>query len=384
MPTPAVRAIDRVPSAVSGDRAAEVRSGGGDVLDLRGSPVTRPAEHVLEAARAATRDNIKATSRGLVTLREAIAEKLARENGIIARPDGEILVTNGGMQAVWVALQALLEPGDEILLHSPGFFFDGIARLVGGRLVWVPTRREEGYRLHADLERYCSPRTRVLLLNTPTNPTGYTLTREAAEDVAAFAVARNLWIVSDESYEKMVYDGGKHLSIGSLPAVADRTLTVHSFTKAYALPGWRVGFVAGPAPVIDACHAILEWTVITCGYVAQKAAEAALTGPQGWIQEISRQLEANRNAVVAGLGDLPGLEFATPKGGPFLFPDVTAAGTSAEDVAQALLARHGIPTTPGRGFDAPGHLRLPFGATATTVQELVRRFRPARSELISR
>jgi len=372
------KSVDRAGSRLSGEWAAEEAKRGQRIFELRGGPVLPLPEHVLEAVHQASVENLSAPSEGLLALREAIADKLKRENQIAVSPDG-ILVTNGAMHALYIVLTSLLDPGDEVLLYSPTFFFYGIIELVGGVPVYAPLDEEEGFRFDISrLEERVSSRTKVVLVNTPVNPTGYVASLEDLQAIAAVAERHNLVVISDESHEKMVYSG-QHQSICSLPEAAAWGVTIHSFTKSYALPQWRVGYIAtGVSGLIQVFHKVLEWTVLTCNYVTQRAALAALTGPQEWIAQYNRYLSKARDILLSGVRALPGVTCIQPAGGPFLFPNISATGMDSTEYARYLLRELGVPATPGIFFQSDDHVRIPFGAPESELREIVHRLSEAK------
>lgn len=370
--------LDRTSAKLTADRATQLRAKGRDVLELFGAPYWLPPAHVLEAAAAAVGDPQSAHSQGMPALREAIAERLERDNGIAADPGREVLVTNAAMHALNLAFAALLDPGDEVVLFAPAFYFYGAIQLAGGVPVYAPTRPENGWAWDvAALEAAITPRTRLLVVNTPTNPTGYVATQTDLEAVAAVAQRHGLLVISDEAYDRMVYDGKRHFSLASLQGMRERTLTICSFTKSYAMKQWRVGFAAGPAAVIAAMRMLLEWQVLNCGHVAQHAALAALRGPQAWVDQIGQRLQHCRNLMVETLRGAPGLSFVTPAGAPFLLLDASALGLDGAAFSRYLLERYGVPTDPGAAFQAPSAVRLSFGGEDGVVRDAGQRIRAA-------
>jgi aspartate/methionine/tyrosine aminotransferase len=305
---------------------------------------------------------------------EAIAARLARENGVVVDPEQEIVVTNAANHALSVLFATMLDSGDEVLTFSPHYYYQGLIELAGGVPTYAPTREVDGWTWDLDaLRAAVTPRTKVVVVNTPTNPTGHVASDDDLRGVAAIAEEHDLLIVSDEAYDHTVYDGGRHRSIAALPEAAGRTLTVVSATKSYAMRHWRVGFLAGPARLIAHCRNVLEWNLFNCNHVAQHALLAALEGPQDWVKDIGRRFERCRDAMVEGLGVLPGASFAIPMGGPFLFLRVDGA----DGFRYRLLREHGVATDPGSYFGSAGHLRLAFGGELADVYEAAKRVRAA-------
>lgn len=380
---PRIQALPRVGSRLSLDEAERAGAGGVPVLKTSGTPHTPPPAHVLEAASRAARDNGTAPSQGLPSLREAIAAKLDRENGVRVDPHREVLVTCGAQQGLFLAIVGSLQAGDEILIPTPTYFIDAPVAVSGATPVFVPLDPARGYALEAErIEGAITARTKALLLVNPSNPGGHVATAEELAALGRLAERHDILLIADESYERIVYDGRRHVSVAALDGLARRVVTIHSCSKTYALAGWRVGYLAGPAPLVGEFRKLLEWIQLGCGYVAQVAALAALTGPQEWTLEIRDMFQANRDRLIQELGRCARVPYVVPQGNPNLFLDVRAVGRPAPDVADFLLERHGIRTTPGEYFHAPGHLRLEFGGEPETIAEVGRRLRKAMAELL--
>ena len=370
--TPQVCALPRVGSRVTDDAIDRLRQAGREVLDLHAHPRRALPAHVRQAAAEAAASGEVAPSRGLLSFRAAIAARLGSEFGRALDPEREVLVTAGAMQALDLVLGATLAAGDEVLTPAPCFFLDGLVAPRGARLVTVPCQGADGFAIDWDaVEHRVGPRTRLLLLITPGNPTGYVLSPADLDALAALAERRDLLVVSDESYDRLVYDGFRHLSPAAQPALAPRTAVIRSFTKSYAMPGWRVGYLIGPAPLIDGCLKLIEWSALYGSRVPQAAAEAALVGPQAWLADVAREFQALRDRAHRALSSC-GLPTVLPRGGPFLFPNVSRSGTS-ERVAHSLLHDHGIPCVPGDTLRGEGHVRLAFGCSGATMDLLVER-----------
>lgn len=375
------KSVDRVGSRLSGEWIVEEARRGHRVSELRGAPVLPLPEHVLEAVHQASVENLSAPSQGLLSLREAISTQLRLESHVDVDPDG-ILITNGAMHALYIVLTSVLEPGEEVLLYSPAFFFYGIIELVGGIPVYAPLDEEEDFRFDVNrLQERISPRTKAVLVNTPVNPTGYVATLQDLQAIAALAERHNLLIISDESYDRMVYSG-QHYSICSIPEAVARGVTIRSFTKSYALPQWRIGYVATSVPgLAQVFRKVLEWTVLTCNYVTQKAALAVLTGPQEWIDRFNRYLPKARDTLLSGVRALPGVTCVQPAGGPYLFPNISATGMDSVEFAHYLLEEFGVPATPGVFFQSDRHVRIPFAAPEAELSDVVRRLSESSEEM---
>jgi aspartate/methionine/tyrosine aminotransferase len=370
--------IPSVPSRAVDAIARELKKKGVDVLNLSGAPWQRPAGYVLQAARDATRDNIYPSSSGIPELREAISLRFKTESGMKVNPETEILITNGGMQALYVAFTGLINPGDKVLIPSPCFFFNGIIELVGGIPQYCPNGENNNFAWDIDkLEKLVSSKTKMLVVNTPVNPTGYVATKEDLTQIARIAEKHNLLVLSDESYDKQIYDGLQHHSAGSFATMKERTLTVKSFTKSYAMPTWRIGYITGNKDLIRQLRKIHEWMTLYCGYVAQKAATAALTGPQGWVENIRRDFESNRNFVYAAIAKIPQISWVKPQGGPYIFLNISRLNVAPEEFSGRLLREFGIPAESGSYFQSKSHVRIPFGGTNETLHKLIDRLKIA-------
>lgn len=373
---PRLRDVPRVGSRVTDEVAAQMVAAGVDVLDLHAYPRRRLPAHVLRAAAAAAEQNGVAPTRGLEVLRAAIADTLSRELRRPVDPDTEVLVTAGGMQALDVALAALLDTGEEAIASVPVFFLDWFFQRQSAQLIGVPTRAADGYAVDwSAFERAITPSTRLIVAITPANPTGYVLSAGDLDALADIADRHNLMVISDESYDRFVYDGGQHLSPAAHPALARRTLVIRSFTKSFAMAGWRVGYMMGPAPTIAACLNVLEWTALYGSVVPQAAAAAAMAGPQDWLGDVAAEFQQRRDDLLMALHSLD-VPVVRPRGGPFLFPDVSQLGRGS-GAAAWLLREWGVPAVDGALLRGAGHVRLAFGADDETFDKLTGRLRMA-------
>jgi aspartate/methionine/tyrosine aminotransferase len=333
--------------------AAERALAGRDMLPLRGTLAAPLPPHVREAVRAATVEEYAVTppSRGHAALREAIASSLPEP----ADPERQILVTNGAMHALSLTFRALLQPGDEVIVPIPCYFFAGLIERAGGVFVPVPSWDPEA------IERAVTPRSRVLVLTNPNNPTGYLPTRAEIDELLAVATRNNVTVLTDEAYERCIHEGELASAWGT-----PNVILIRSLGKSLAMPAWRLGFVAGEASFVDACLRELEWDVIRVSHAAQRAATAALDGPQDWLDDVAAAYRADRDAAHAVVADDHMLSAPLPVAGPFLFLHL------GELHIENLLAA-GVPVVDGVGFGAPGYARLPFAGAADLRDELHRR-----------
>ena len=371
-----VQEASPIGSLQSGPRIAELRRRGVDVLALYGAPVLPMPPHILEAAAKAVREmGGYPPVQGLPSLRQAIADMVTQEEGQSLDPDSEVLVTNGGMQAAYAVFTALLDPGDELILPVPAFFFDEMIRLVGGTPVLVPTEEEEEYRLDVErIERAISPRTKAILLNTPHNPTGYVATLEDLQALGRVAERHNLLVISDESFRRFVFDGRAHQSMIGVPGLRGRTIVLRSFTKSFALQAWRIGYILAPPPLVEAFSKAQQWMTITVNYVTQKVAEAAITGPQDWLAPLNAQYQRNRDYAYDAISQMEGIWCVKPQGLPLFWLNISALGVSGFEFSQELLTEYGVPSTAGEHFNTPApHVRIAFGGTQETLDKFIDR-----------
>ena len=305
------------------NKVMELRAEGLQVHALHGGePFFQTPEAIKYAAIKALAENQThyAPSSGVLPLRKALAEKLAAKNRIHATTD-EVIVTVGGMQGLYSAFQGVLDPGDDVLVFSP--FWTPIGDLVTGaqaRPLLVPTISARRNGIRNTLEQFSTPQTRAIYYNTPQNPSGVVFTRSEAEEVAAFALERDLVVIADEAYEDLVYDG-EHVSIASLPGMAERTITAFTFSKTYAMTGWRAGYAVAKEPFMSALRKIVLYSTNGVATPVQHAMIQALTTPETEIARLREEYRKRRDLLVAGLNDV-GLECASPAGAFYAFPCV--------------------------------------------------------------
>jgi aspartate/methionine/tyrosine aminotransferase len=371
-----MQTVPRVGSRVTDAALEQLIVAGADVLCPKPYPTTPLPEHVIEAARKAIQEMVNPPSTGIPEFRQAVANTLSRELSISIDPNTQVLATSGGMHALSIVFSALLDHGDSVLVPSPCYFLDGLITPLGANIIRVPTPERNGFAWDFEfLERSVTKSTKLLFLNTPVNPTGYVLREQDLENVAGIAERHDLLIVADESYDKLVYDGLRHRSVASLERARNRTILVRSFTKSYAMPNWRVGYiVAQPALLIQFTKA-LEWMMLYGNYVSQKAAAAALSGSQEWLTQSLHEFERNRNLFCDGLEYIPAVSLIKPMGGPFVFPNVSRLKDGSDEVSRVLLREFGIPSVPGSAFGSDHHIRIALGGTQSLIEVLIQRFK---------
>jgi aminotransferase len=352
----------------------------GDVVSLGiGEPDFVTPWHIREAAiYSLEKGHTSYTSNlGLMALRREICRYVAEHYAVSYDPATECIVTVGVSEALDLAFRAILNPGDEVLYHEPCFvsYAPGI-RLAHGVPVPVPTVPENGFALDpAAVRAAVTPRTRALLLNFPCNPTGATLDRATLEALADVAREHDLLVLSDEIYSELTYEG-EHISIASLPGMAERTIFLHGFSKAYAMTGFRIGYACGPAPLIDAMMKIHQYSMMSAPTTAQEAAVEALR--QGW-PEMTRmrdEYRARRDFIVRELNDM-GLPCLLPRGAFYVFPDVRSTGLSSRDFAARLLQEGKTALVPGNAFGScgEGFVRCSYAAAMTEIVVAMDRLR---------
>lgn len=373
-----VHEVGRVGSREVEDWIEVRRQEGVDVLTLRGGPVLPLPEHVRAAVVAALDEPDRRPSQGLPELREAIAGRLAVEAGAPVDPVHEVIVTNGAMHALNIVVRALVDAGDEVVIPTPNYFFDGVVRLAGGKPVHVLGSEDEGWPWDVGrIEAAVTERTKLVLVSNPTNPTGFLPSRQELRALTEIGRRHGCAVLSDESYDRFVYDGN---AFTSLAAVAPgEGIVVRSLSKSHALAAWRVGYVVARPELARGFRNVLEWDCLHCAYVPQRAAHAALTGPQEWLAGVPERYEANRDRLLAAISESEWLSARKPASAPFLFLDTRRVEAAVPRAATELLLELGIPTVDGEFFGAPGHARLPIGADETALsrlEELLAGFRP--------
>ncbi len=340
-----------------------------------GEPDFPTPPHIVEAGQAALRDGWTRYSpnAGYRELREAIAEKLRKVNGLEVDPGTQVFVTVGAMEALMLTFLTALDSGDEVLVTDPCYCnYVSQLRLAGAVPVFVPTDPSRGYLPEADgLQAAITPRTRAILLNSPANPTGAVYPRDLLRAIAELAVRHDLLLVSDEAYEALVYGDMRHVSPGAFPGLAERTVSIYSFSKEYAMTGWRVGYLTGPAPLLKVMATVQEQVASCVNAAAQRAALAALTGPQDCVEAMRQAYERRRSLVVERLNRMPGVRCPRPDGAFYVFPDVRAITTDTVRLAERLLFDHKVVVSPGEAFGprSAGFLRLSYASSEAHLGE---------------
>ncbi len=378
------RALDLPPSRTLDvlDKVNEMKRRGLKITSFSNRPAT-PAD-IKRAAHSAldeTWSSFYTDTRGIPDLRKAIAEKSAKMNAIKADPDREILVTVGAKGAMFLAIMAVVNPGDEVLLPDPIWVsYEPCVRLAGGVVVRFPVVEANGFQPDIDdLRKRVSRKTKLIILNTPNNPTGAVLTADVLKSIAALVEERDFLVLADEVYENYVYDGRKHISIGSFPGMKERTITVSSTSKIFQMFGWRVGWAIANEEIVERMANINQHTVACATSFAQAGAAVSLRQSAEVIQSRVKQYELARNALVDGLNTLPGISCHKPEGCYVAFPNVSKLGRPSAEVADLLLTHGGIQSVAGSAFgsNGEGHIRVVYACTPADVAEGLERLRAA-------
>jgi aminotransferase len=312
--------------------------------------IREAAIYSLEKGRTGYTSNL-----GLPRLRSAISTYVEKHFGVVYSPETEVIVTVGVSEAIDLALRALVNPGDEVLYHEPCYVsYSPSIVLAHGKPVAVPTREEDQFALRAEaIEEKITSRSKLLILNFPTNPTGGTLNREELEKIAALCVRHDLIVLTDEIYSELVYDGGKHTSIAAMPGMRERTIFLHGFSKAFAMTGFRIGYACAPAELTDAMMKIHQYGILCASTMSQEAALEALEGSRRDVAVMRREYEVRRNFIVKGFRTI-GLPCFMPAGAFYVFPKIRDTGMTSSDFSLRLLETKKVAVVPGSAFGPSG------------------------------
>lgn len=352
-----------------------------------GEPDFPTADYIVEAAVIAARDpksHRYSPAGGQPALKEAIAAKTERDSGLVVSP-GQVLVSNGGKQALYNAFATLIDPGDEVLLPAPYWTtYPEFVQLAGGTVIEVPTDESTGYRTNvAQLDEFVTDRTKVLVFVSPSNPTGSVYSPAEVEAIGQWAVERGLWVVTDEIYEHLVYGDAEFSSMPVLaPELADRCVVVNGVAKTYAMTGWRVGWMIGPADVVKAAGNLQSHATSNVCNVAQAAALAAVAGDLSVVAEMRSAFDRRRRAIVAQLNGIDGVNCPEPEGAFYVYPSVKQVlgqdirgrvPTTTTELAGIILDEVEVAVVPGEAFGTPGYLRLSYALGDEDLTEGVSR-----------
>ena len=375
------RSISPSPTLVIDSKAKAMKKKGIDVVGFgAGEPDFDTPEYIRNAAKAALDKGMTryTPSSGTLELRTAICEKLKRDNGLEYEPD-QIVVSNGAKHSLFNICQTILDPGDEVISPEPFWVsYPELVQIAGGVPVMVHGHEENDFLVSADdMKPYITPRTKAIILNSPNNPNGCVWPREMLEDIARLAVENQLFVISDEIYEKLVYDGEKHVSIASLgEEIKAQTFVVNGFSKAYAMTGWRLGYCAGPTNVMKAVGALQSHATSNPNSIAQYAGYVALSGGDDIIAAMVAEFDRRRKHIVSRINAIPGLSCRMPKGAFYVMMNISeligaAQGDkvirSSTDFAELLLENAKVAVVPGLGFGSDMHVRLSYATSMENI-----------------
>jgi aspartate aminotransferase len=368
------------PTLAVAAKAAEMQAAGIDVVALAtGEPDFPTPAHIIQAAKKALDAGFTSYAKpasGLLVAKQAVCEKLRRENGLQYQPD-QVIITVGGKEALWLAFMALVNPGDQVLVPVPYWVsFPEQVRLTGGEPVLVPGRPEcDGKVTPKDLLAACTPRTRMLIFNSPSNPGGFTYTQEEVQAIADALANRNIIVLSDEMYDRLTLNGTRHFSFAAAKGNwLERTITTNAGSKTYSMTGWRVGYAAGPRPIINAMAKLQGQMTTGTATFTQIALAEALGGDQSCVEEMRCAFERRGNHMYKRLCTIPGLRTARPTGAFYCFPDVSShykrlgVRNSAEFCQRCLEQTH-LAIVPGSAFGSDTHVRISFAASMEQIDK---------------
>jgi len=360
-----------------------------DVVNLGiGQPDFDTPEFIIKAAKQALDDGYTRypPAKGFEDVRRAIARKLKRENNIIADPDTDIYVAVGAMQVIFNTCLHLLNKGDEVIVIDPGYDYYSQIRLFGG--VPVPVRAHESNRFKVDpddIKAAITNKTKLMIINTPSNPTGAIFEADSLRAIARLAMEHDLIVLSDEPYEHILFDGHQHISIGSFDGMTERTISAFTLSKSYAMTGWRVGYTVAPPAVIDQMEKLMEHMVSGVTAVAQRAALAAIEAPRDCVREMVETYDKRRLIVHEGLNAIDGIKCIKPESTFYAFPNISSFGLSSWKFAEYLVKEHKVAVVPGSIFGkaGEGYVRLSFAASIEQLKEGIARIQRGVEALMS-
>jgi aspartate aminotransferase len=369
-------------------RGRELKAAGYDVVNLAGGePDFDTPKHIVEAAFAAIQasDTHYPPAFGTPALLEAISHKLARENNVQGVQPNQIMVTPGGKWALYTTVAAIVDPGDEVIILDPAWVsYSSIVILNRAVPVQVPLPSDDNFRVSEDLlRRHITPRTKLLMVNSPCNPTGRVLTRPEIDAIVKVAIEHDLYVISDEIYEHILYDGAVHHSLAAEPGMAERTIIINGFSKAYAMTGWRLGWLAGPASIVKLARILQTHSAQSAASFTMAAGVAALNGPQDCVHQMTASYAERRRFILDAFEEIPGIECQPIEGAFYVFPKFTATKKSSLAISEYLLEKAHIAATPGIAFGkaGEGHVRFSIATHLRDLEKMVERLAKVVPEL---
>ena len=385
-----IQSLSQSQTLAMSQKSSELKSQGIDVINLSvGEPDFHTPEHIKEAAKRAVDENFTFYTPvpGYMSLRKAVAEKLRRENGLDFAPE-QIVVSGGAKQALCNVILSTINPGDEVIIPTPAWVsYVEMVKLAEGKNVLVPADIKQDFKITPEqLEAAITPKTRMVLICSPSNPTGSVYSKEELQGlVNVIAKYPNILVLADEIYEHINFTGG-FTSLGTFKEIADRVVIINGVSKAYAMTGWRIGYCAAPVAIAKACTKLQGQYTSGGSRIAQKAAEAAYTGPQDCIHEMCKAFHRRRDLVVSLAREIPGINVNEPQGAFYLFPEVSSyigkrygerVIENSGDLAMYLLEVGHVATVDGAAFCLPGYIRLSYATSDDNIREAMRRIKEA-------
>lgn len=365
-----------------GEKVQQLQQEGRDIVRLQiGEPDFMTPAHIIAAAKDAMDQGLThyAPNRGLLALREEISRKLQRDNGIQADPATEILVTSGCAEGLYLAFMGLVEPGDEIIIIEPAYIsYLQLTRAAHAKAVPVHAKEENGWMPDMDeLREAVTEKTKMLILNSPGNPTGVVYPRELLEQIAALAQEKDFLVLSDEVYEKLVFDGAEHVSIASLGGMWERTITINGFSKAFAMTGWRMGYLAADAALILPMLKVHQYAVASSNIIAQTAAITALRSGDACVENMRGEYARRRRFLLDAFADIPEISCVAPAGTFYMYPNVSGTGMTGKEFTDRFLMEAGVAAVPGTAFDSfcDANIRISYASSMKNLQEAVHRMK---------
>ncbi|MEM1238992.1 MAG: pyridoxal phosphate-dependent aminotransferase [Cyanobacteria bacterium P01_H01_bin.26] len=354
-------------------KAKAMKAEGLDVCSFSaGEPDFDTPGHIRAAAKQALDSGMTryGPAAGEPQLRQAIATKLQTENRLAYNAEN-VIVTNGGKHSLYTLMMIAIEPGDEVLIPAPYWVsYPEMVKLAGGTPVIMPTTAQNGYKISPEqLQRAITPKTKLLIFNSPSNPTGMVYSPDEVRALAKVVLANDIWVVADEIYEKVLYGHAEHLSMGAVSdAMFERTIVSNGFAKAYAMTGWRLGYLAGPADLIEAASTLQSQSTSNVCTFAQYGAIAALESPQDCVETMRQAFAKRRTAIIELVNTIPGLSYAIPNGAFYLFINISKTGLGSLDFCTRLLNEKHVATIPGVAFGADGGIRVSYATDMATIE----------------
>lgn len=386
------RLVSSIPPSATlavSDKAKALRAAGHDVVALGGGdPDFDTPDYVTAAAFQAIENgatHYPAPMKGINPLLDAIADKMATENGVEVNPRTDIVVTPGAKWSLNLALSAIINPGDEIMYLEPVWVsYPPMITLAGGTPVPVTLPSDDNFRITADrLRTAVTPRTKALMVNSPNNPTGRVMTAEERDAIVEVALEHDLYVISDEIYEKIIFDGREHLSLAAAEGMVERTFTINGLSKSHAMTGWRLGWLSGPTPAMKLAATMNGQTVSSAANFTMHAAVAALRGPKEPVEAMCAAYQERRDFMVKALNDIEGVECPMIEGAFYLFPRFPNSSLDSNQLADALLDKAGIASVPGIAFGSSGdgHVRFTIATARTDLEKAVERLAKVAADL---